>query len=86
MINLVTLLNVTFLALCEVDLRRLSNDSGLEPAATLLGTKCCGNSNSKCNDSGHDGFEGVSLLLYCTSRYVLTHRRAICWNTGATDC
>ena len=66
MVNLVAFLNVAFLALSIVDLRRLSNDSGFETTATLLGTECSGDSNSKCNDSGHDGFEEVSGLLHCT--------------------
>ena len=65
-VDLVALLDVAFLALCIVDLRRLSNDSGFETTATLLGTECSGDSNSKCNDSGHDGFEEVSGLLHCT--------------------
>lgn len=63
MINLVTLLNVAFLALCIVDLRRLTDNSGFETTAALLWTKCSGDSNSKCNDSGHDSFEKVSILL-----------------------
>ena len=68
MVNLVALLNVAFLALSIIDLGRLSNNSGFETTATLFGTECSGDSDSKCNDSGHDGFDKVSGLLYCTSR------------------
>ena len=85
-IHLAALLNVVFLALSIIDLCRLSDNSGLETTATLLGTQCSGDSNSKCNYSGHDGFEEVSVLLRRISRNVLTHRRAICWYTGTTDC
>lgn len=68
MAALIALLNVTLLALRLGNVRRLADDRRFEAATTLLGTQSSRNSDSERDDSGHDSFGKVSVLVCWTFR------------------